>query len=144
MDKYIVLYRNKYKYNTSEDEDNKKDKRYLCIKESKLTTICDMCCKNELPKDLFEYIEPPENVSFYKCQGNFILDNKIDTNTISQNLILFNIGGISNYEVASIEKANSIGQFNFNIIYGGNKIYNYNEYFNEIKEYIEGKKWYYL
>ena len=139
MDKYIVLHRNKYKYNTSEDEDNKKDKRYLCIKESKLTTICDMCCKNELPKDLFEYIEPPENVSFYKCQGNFILDNKIDTNTISQNLILFNIGGISNYEVASIEKANSIGQFNFNIIYGGNKIYNYNEYFNEIKEYIEGK-----
>jgi hypothetical protein len=139
MDKYIVLHRNKYKYNTTEDEDNKKDKRYLCIKESKLTTICDMCCKNELPKDLFEYIEPPENVSFYKCQGNFILDNKKDTNAISQNLIIFNIGGLSNYEVASIEKAISIGQFNFNMIYGGNKIYNYTEYFNEIKEYLEGK-----
>jgi hypothetical protein len=98
-----------------------------------------MCCKNELPKDLFEYIEPPENVSFYKCQGNFILDNKKDTNAISQNLIIFNIGGLSNYEVASIEKAISIGQFNFNMIYGGNKIYNYTEYFNEIKEYLEGK-----
>ena len=139
MDKSIVLHRNKYKYNTQEDEDNKNDKRYLCIKESKITTLCDMCCKNELPKDLFEYVEPPENVSFYKCQGNFIIENQKDTDQISQNLILFNVGGLSNYEVASIEKSNNIGQFNFNIIYGGNKIYNYKQYFNEIQEYLEGK-----
>ena len=144
FDKYIVLHRNKYKYNTQEDEDNKKDKRYLCIKESKLTTLCDMCCKNELPKDLFEYIEPPENIEFQKYQAKIIMENNININNKDeiknlQNLILFNVGGLSNYEVSSIDKANNIGQFNFNMILGGNKIYNYNEYFNEIKEYLDGK-----
>ena len=140
FDKYIILYRNKYKYNTQEEQDNKKDKRYLCIKESKLTTICDMCCKNELPKDLFEYVEPPENITFHKYQtNNIIIENKKEDTKNFQNLILFNVGGLSNYEVASIEKANFIGQFNFNMILGGNKIYNYAEYFNEIKEQMEGK-----
>ena len=42
IDKYIVMHRNKYRYDTQEEIDNKKDKRYLCIKESKITTICDM------------------------------------------------------------------------------------------------------
>ena len=140
FDKYIILYRNKYKYNTQEEQDNKKDKRYLCVKESKLTTICDMCCKNELPKDLFEYVEPPENITFHKYQtNNIIIENKKEDTKNLQNLILFNVGGLSNYEVASIEKANFIGQFNFNMILGGNKIYNYTEYFNEIKEQMEGK-----
>ena len=46
---------------------------------------------------------------------------------------------MSNYEISSLEKSNEIGQFNFNIIYGSNNIYNYEEYFNEIKEYLEGK-----
>ena len=140
LDKYIILHRNKYKYNTQEEQDNKKDKRYLCVKESKLTTICDMCCKNELPKDLFEYIEPPENITYHKYQtNNIIIENKEEDTQNLQNLILFNVGGISNYEVASIEKANHIGQFKFNMILGGNKIYNYNEYFNEIKNYFENK-----
>ena len=144
LDKFIVLHRNKYKYNTQEDQDNQKDKRYLCIKESKLTTLCDMCCKNELPKELFAYVEPPENITFSKYQAKIILENNINLenkqeNQNLQNLILFNIGGISNYEVSSIEKANNIGQFNFNVILGANKIYNYNEYFDEIKEYLEGK-----
>ena len=103
-----------------------------------------MCCKNELPKDLFEYIEPPENIEFQKYQAKIVLENNININNKDeiknlQNLILFNIGGLSNYEVASIDKANNIGQFKFNIILGGNKIYNYTEYFNEIKEYLDGK-----
>ena len=140
LDKYIILYRNKYKYNTQEEQDNKKDKRYLCVKESKLTTICDMCCKNELPKDLFEYVEPPENIIYHKyLPNNIIIENKKEDTKNLQNLILFNVGGLSNYEVSSIEKANFIGQFNFNMILGGNKIYNYTEYFNEIKEQMEGK-----
>ena len=139
LDKYIVLHRNKYKYNTQEDEDNKNDKRYLCVNESKITTICDMCCKDELPKDLFEYIEPPENISFCKYNVNTIVENVEENNQNMQNLILFNVGGLSNYEVSSIDKSNNIGQFGFNIIYGSNTIYNYKEYFNEIKDYFEGK-----
>lgn len=145
MDKYIVLHRNKHNYNTQEDQDNKNDKRYLCVKESKITTLIDMCCKNELPKEFFEYVETPENITFHKYQANIILENNInnvkDTEEDKnlQNLILFNVGGLSNFEVSSIDKANNIGQFNFNIIYGSNQIYNYREYFNEIKEYLEGK-----
>ena len=137
IDKYIILHRNKYKYNTQEEIDNKKDKRFLCIKESKLTTIIDMCSKNELPKDLFEYLEPPSNIEFMKY--NIFQENNLKKEQENnQNLILYNIGGLSHYEIASIEKANFIGQFNFNIIYGSNYIYNYQEYFNEINQYLEG------
>ena len=119
MDKYIVLHRNKYKYETQEEIDNKKDKRYLCIKESKLTTICDMCSKNELPKDLFEYLELPTNINFENSAINFYNENNIKNEEENkQNLILYNIGGLSNYEISSIDKSNEIGQFNFNIIYG--------------------------
>ena len=129
----------KYKYDTQEEADNKKDKRYLCIKESKLTTICDMCSKNELPKDLFEYLEPPVNINFESSKINFFNENNIkNENENKQNLILFNIGGLSNYEISSMDKSNEIGQFNFNVIYGSNNIYNYQEYFDEIKEYLQG------
>ena len=139
IDKCIVLHRNKYKYDTQEEIDNKKDKRYLCVKESKITTICDMCSKNELPKDLFEYLEPPINVNFENSKINFYNENNIKNEEENkQNLILYNIGGLSNYEISSIDKSNEIGQFNFNIIYGSNNIYNYQEYFDEIKEYLQG------
>ena len=139
LDKYIILHRNKYNYNTQEDQDNKKDKRYICVKESKMTTLCDMCCKNELPKDLFEYIEPPENITFSKYQVNSIIENNLGNSQNLKNFILFNVGGLSNYEIASIDKSNSNGQFGFNIIYGSNTIYNYKEYLNELKDYFDGK-----
>ena len=139
IDKYIILHRNKYKYNNQEEIDNKKDKRYLCVKESKLTTICDMCTKNELPKDLFEYLEPPSNLNFENTKINIFKENDIKKEEGNkQNLILYNIGGLSNFEISSIDKANKIAKFNFNIIYGANNIYNYEEYFNEIKEYLNG------
>ena len=139
IDKYIILHRNKYKDNNQEEIENKKDKRYLCIKESKLTTICDMCTKNELPKDLFEYLEPPSNLCFENTKINIFKENNIKEEEDNKlNLILFNIGGLSNYEISSIERANKIEQFNFNLIYGSNNIYNYEEYFQEIKRYLEG------
>ena len=138
-DKYIVLHRNKYKYNTEEEKENNKDKRYLCIKESKITTLCDMCCKNELPKDIFEYLESPKNIEFQKNDVNFFIENNIkEEKEYNQNLILYNIGGLSNYEISSIDKSNEIGQFSFNIIYGSNKIFNYKEYFEEINQYFQG------
>ena len=140
IDKYIILHRNKYKYNSQEEIDNKKDKRFLCIKESKITTICDMCSKNELPKDLFEYIEPPINIDFESSKINFFNENNIkNEEEKKQNLILYNIGGLSNYEISSIDKSDDQGQFNFNVIYGSNNIYNYQEYFNEINDYLQGK-----
>ena len=141
FDKYIILHRNKYKYNTQEEIENKKDKRYLCIKESKITTICDMLSKNEIPKDLFEYLEPPSNnINYENIKINIFNENNIKKDDKEkQNLIIYNIGGMSNYEISSLEKSNEIGQFNFNIIYWSNNIYNYEEYFNEIKEYLEGK-----
>ena len=54
------------------------------------------------------------------------------------NLILFNVGGLSTFEIASLEKANKNKQFNMNIIYGSNQIYNHEEYIKYIKEYFKG------
>ena len=59
LNKEIILFRNRNKYNTKEEKENSKDKRYICTKESKLTTICDMCCKNELPGNDFKFVEKP-------------------------------------------------------------------------------------
>ena len=147
INKEIILFRNKYKYNTNEEKENKSDKRYLCVKESKLTTFCDMCCKNELPKDDFNYVVPPKllNTANYKknYKANTLIENqdldlesKIPLNI--DNLILFNVGGLSTFEIASLEKANKNKQFNMNLIYGSNQIYNHEEYINYIKEYFKG------
>ena len=98
-----------------------------------------MCTKNELPKDLFEYLEPPSNLCFENTKINIFKENNIKKEEENkQNFILYNIGGLSNYEISSIDKANNIAQFNFNLIYGSNNIYNYEEYFDEIKAYLEG------
>ena len=147
INKEIILFRNKYKYNTNEEKENKNDKRYLCVKESKLTTICDMCCKNSLPKEDFEYVEKPKffNDKGYKklYKANSLIENqdldlesKIPLNL--DNLIIFNVGGISTYEISSLEKANKNKQFNMNLIYGSNQIYNHEEYIKYIQEYFKG------
>ena len=54
------------------------------------------------------------------------------------NLILFNVGGLSNFEISSLEKANKNKQFNINLIYGSNQIYNHEEYIQYIKAYFKG------
>ena len=142
INKEIILFRNRNKYNTREEKENKSDKRYICVKESKLTTLCDMCCKNELPEGDFEYVLKPKllnNINHNKKQftGDFLIDNK-DLDSQSEmapnddNLIIFNVG-------ASLEKANKNKQFGMNIIYGSNQIYNHREYIEYIKEYFKGK-----
>ena len=149
LNKAIILFRNKYKYNTNEEKENKSDKRYLCVKESKLTTICDMCCKDELPEEDFVYVEKPKfwnnnvnnNRKVYKANllienQDLDLESKIPLNI--DNLILFNVGGLSTFEIASLEKANKNKQFNMNIIYGSNQIYNHEEYIKYIQEYFKG------
>ena len=61
-----------------------------------------------------------------------------DINTDKSNLILFNVGGISRYEICSIEKGVLNGQFNYNIIMGANTIYNSENFLNEVDEYLKG------
>ena len=149
INKSIILFRNKYKYNTKEEKDNKGDKRFLCVKESKLTTLCDMCCRNELPEEDFNFVIKPKflNTNFYQNNKNYKANTLIENQDLDlesqiplniDNLILFNVGGLSTFEIASLEKANKNKQFNMNIIYGSNQIYNHEEYINYIKEYFKG------
>ena len=145
INKDIILFRNNNKYKTREEKENKSDKRYLCVKESKLTTLCDMCCKNQLPENDFEYVVRPKlfNQNQKNMKANILIEN-LDLDVQSEaplnldNLIIYNNGGLSTYEIASLEKAKKNKQFNMNIIYGSNQIYNHEEYINYIKEYFKG------
>lgn len=142
LNKNIISYREKTSYNTKEENDNKEDKRYVYIRECKLTTICDMCCKNKIPDDLFSFVEKPENLKVQKKKIGTNFGDLINGKDDEENkpyLILFNLGGLSNYEISSLERGVYLGQYNMNLVLGGNKIYNYDEYFSEIKDYIEGK-----
>ena len=99
-----------------------------------------MCCKNQLPNNVFTFVEKPENIKTQnkiKIKLNNVVDSSEDEN-IKQNLILFNIGGLSNYEISSLERGNYIKQYDVNLILGANKIYNYKEYFNELKDHFNG------
>ena len=147
LNKEIILFRNRNKYNTNEEKENRDDKRFLCVKESKLTTLCDMCCKNELPEEDFQYVVKPKlnnaNKINKKYKANILIQNQ-DMDLQSENmlnidnLILFNVGGLSTYEVSSLEKAIKNKQFNMNLIYGSNQIYNHEEYLKYIKDFYKG------
>ena len=142
LDNDIMAYREKSNYETKEEEDNKNDKRFVYIKECKLTTICDMLCKNKLPEKFFTFVEKPVNIKFQKKKFKTIIDNLINDKTDDENkqkLILFNMGGISNFEISSLERGEYLGQYNMNLILGSNKVYNHEEYFEEVKNYLDGK-----
>ena len=146
LNKEIVLFRSRNKYNINSE--NNKDKRYICVRESKLTTLCDMCCKNELPEDDFIYVIKPKlmnaNKINKKYKANILIQNQ-DLDLQSENmlnidnLILFNVGGLSTYEISSLEKGIKNKQFNMNLIYGSNQIYNHEEYLKYINDYFKGK-----
>ena len=147
LNKEIILFRNRNKHNSNYENENKNDKRFLCVKESKLTTLCDMCCKNELPEEDFQYVIKPKlmnaNKINKKYKANILIQNQ-DMDLQSENmlnidnLILFNVGGLSTYEVSSLEKAIKNKQLNMNLIYGSNQIYNHEEYLQYIKDYFKG------
>jgi hypothetical protein len=147
INKEIILFRNRNKYNTNEENEKRNDKRYICVKESKITTLCDMCCKNELPEEDFQYVVKPKLMNVNKInkkyKANILIQNQ-DMDLQSENmlnidnLILFNVGGLSTYEVSSLEKALKNKQFNMNLIYGSNQIYNHEEYLYYIRENFKG------
>ena len=137
----LITYRIKNNQETKEDLENKDDKSYPYIKESKLTTICDMCCKNQLPKAFFSFLEKPENLPQKSVKINLgIFDSKQeeDESHSNQNLILFCLGGLSNFEIASLERGLEICQWGLNLILGANKIYNFREFFGEVNSYLKG------
>ena len=143
LEDLIISYREENNYDTKEEKENENDKRYPYVKESKLTTLCDMCGKNKLPKAFFSFVEKPENLPEKKVNINLGLfgNNKNDDEEdekSKQNLILYNIGGLSNYEIASLEKGVDAGHWGLNLILGANKIYNYKEYFIELNNYMKG------
>ena len=143
LEDLIISYREENNYDTKEEKENEYDKRYPYVKESKLTTLCDMCGKNKLPKAFFSFVEKPENLPEKKVNINLGLfgNNKNDDEEdekSKQNLILYNIGGLSNYEIASLEKGVDAGHWGLNLILGANKIYNYKEYFIELNNYMKG------
>ena len=143
LEDLIISYREENNYDTKEEKENENDKRYPYVKESKLTTLCDMCGKNKLPKAFFSFVEKPENLPEKKVNINLGLfghhknDDEEDEKS-KQNLILYNIGGLSNYEIASLEKGVDAGHWGLNLILGANKIYNYKEYFIELNNYMKG------
>ena len=142
LEDLIISYREENNYDTKEEKENENDKRYPYVKESKLTTLCDMCRKNKLPKAFFSFVEKPENLPEKKVNINLgLFGNKNDDEEdekSKQNLILYNIGGLSNYEIASLEKGVDAGHWGLNLILGANKIYNYKEYFIELNNYMKG------
>ena len=110
-----------------------------------------MFCRNELPEDDFSFVVKPKflKTNFYQnnqnYKANILIENQdLDLESQSQislnidNLILFNIGGLSIFEIASLERANKNKQFNINIIYGSNQIYNHKVYIKYIQEYFKG------
>ena len=147
LNREIILFRGRNKYSNLNSE-NRKDKRYICVRESKLTTLCDMCCKNELPEEDFAYVIKPKlmnaNKINKKYKANILIQNQ-DLDLQSENmlnidnLIVFNVGGLSTYEISSLEKGIKNKQFNMNLIYGSNQIYNHEEYLRYIDDYFKGK-----
>ena len=147
LNREIILFRGRNKYSNLNSE-NRKDKRYIFIRESKLTTLCDMCCKNELPEEDFAYVIKPKLMNVNKInkkyKANILIQNQ-DLDLQSENmlnidnLIVFNVGGLSTYEISSLEKGIKNKQFNMNLIYGSNQIYNHEEYLRYIDDYFKGK-----
>ena len=147
LNREIILFRGRNKYSNLNSE-NRKDKRYICVRESKLTTLCDMYCKNELPEEDFTYVIKPKlmnaNKINKKYKANILIQNQ-DLDLQSENmlnidnLIVFNVGGLSTYEISSLEKGIKNKQFNMNLIYGSNQIYNHEEYLRYIDDYFKGK-----
>ena len=147
LNREIILFRGRNKYSNLNSE-NRKDKRYICVRESKLTTLCDMYCKNELPEEDFTYVIKPKLMNVNKInkkyKANILIQNQ-DLDLQSENmlnidnLIVFNVGGLSTYEISSLEKGIKNKQFNMNLIYGSNQIYNHEEYLRYIDDYFKGK-----
>ena len=146
IDKDIINFRKKNIY-YSDDEENKEneknDKRYIGYFESKLNTIINLCCKNKLNENYFTFMEDKKKV-FQKSKSKLILNDEnakyVEYDENSHTILLFNLGGLSYYEISNIYKGIRNNQFNYNIILGSNKLYNSEEYLEEINNFLSGNE----
>ena len=146
IDKDIINFRKKNIY-YSDDEENqeneKNDKRYIGYFESKLNTIINLCCKNKLNENYFTFMADKKKI-FQKSKSKLILNDEnakyVEYDENSHTILLFNLGGLSYYEISNIYKGIRNNQFNYNIILGSNKLYNSEEYLEEINNFLSGNE----
>ena len=146
IDKDIINFRKKNIY-YSDDEENqeneKNDKRYIGYFESKLNTIINLCCKNKLNENYFTFMADKKKI-FQKSKSKLILNDEnakyVEYDENSHSILLFNLGGLSYYEISNIYKGIRNNQFNYNIILGSNKLYNSEEYLEEINNFLSGNE----
>ena len=142
INKDIINFRKKNIFYT--DETEKEDKRYIGYYESKLNTIINLCCKNNLNQNYFTFLSEKKN-KFHKLKSKIIHlnDDNIKYVEFDENLptiLLFNFGGLSYYEISSIYKGIKNCEFNYNIIFGGNKLYNSDEYLDDVNNFLSGNE----
>lgn len=142
INKDIINFRKKNIFYT--DETEKDDKRYIGYYESKLNTIINLCCKNNLNQNYFTFLAEKKN-KFHKLKSKIIHinDDNVKYVEFDENLptiLLFNFGGLSYYEISSIYKGIKNCEFNYNIIFGGNKLYNSDEYLDDVNNFLSGNE----
>ena len=146
IDKDIINFRKKNIY-YSEDKENqeneKNDKRYIGYFESKLNTIINLCCKNKLNENYFTFLADKKKI-FQKSKSKLYFNDEnvkyVEYDENSHSILLFNLGGLSYYEISNIYKGIRNNQFNYNIILGSNKLYNSEEYLEEINNFLSGNE----
>ncbi len=136
LDKEILIYRTKNKDSKKLEKDN----RFLCVKEAKLATLVEMLANNVLPIAHFDYLQEPKNKGKKKKKKIGLLEeaNREESDEAPKDfLFLFNFGGISHYEVSSIEKVGK--EIGYQVAIGSNDIFNANEYLKLAGSHVSNK-----
>ena len=143
INKEIINFRKKNIYYSEDEENEKNDKRYLGYFESKLNTIINLCCKNKLNENYFTFLADKKKI-FQKSKSKLYFNDEnvkyVEYDENSHSILLFNLGGLSYYEIGNIYKGIRNNQFNYNIIIGSNKFYNSDEYLEEINNFLSGNE----
>lgn len=128
LDKEILFYRTKI---SSKEEDLRK----MCITESKLSTIIDMCVNDVLPSNLFKYLQNRKsNKKKKKRIDRFNMNQIIDDDQDKNYMFVFNFGGLSHYEISTIETKSK--DLDYQIILGSNVVLNAHEYLEQVNIYV--------
>lgn len=133
LNKEIMVYRTQ----NMASKKYEKDKRFLCLKESKLATLVDMCSNFVLPKNSFEYlheVKPKKKAKVISFDGMEDEQNETENKNY---LFLFILGGISHYEISTIEKISK--SLEYQVVIGSNAVYNADEYLRQVNDYVNGK-----
>ena len=75
INKEIINFRKKNIYYSEDEENEKKDKRYLGYFESKLNTIINLCCKNKLNENYFTFLADKKKI-FQKSKSKLYFNDE--------------------------------------------------------------------